>query len=441
MDWHGRRVTVMGLGRHGGAIGAIRFLASRGADVTVTDTADEAALRESLDQIADLPNIRFELGGHQASAFRDADVVVANPAVRPDDRHLQLAADNGATVTTEIELLLGEVSAHTVAITGSNGKSTTAAMLDAVLRASGHRTWLGGNLGGSLLQHTDSIKPDDWLILELSSFQLHRLSSAIRPFDVAIVTSCTPNHLDWHPDVAHYIRAKRRILELTAPSGCAVLNMEDAEVQTWVGTPRGMWRAAVDYSRIPLLRVPGEHNRTNARLAAAAALAIGCSTESVQTGLSQFQGLQHRLELIAEIDGRRFINDSAATTPESTIAAINALGSRSWLVAGGSDKGADFHAMARAITEGVQGVAFYGAVGPTLQRACDETQSTCPRTVVPTLDEALQWCWQRAQSGDTILLSPGCASSDQFDHYIHRADVFRQLVKRLQSISGERTLA
>jgi len=431
----------MGLGRHGGAIGAVRFLVARGAKVTVSDTADKAALRKSLEQLADLAGVRFELGGHRESAFRDAEFVVANPAIRPDDRHLQWAEAHGAIVTTEIELLLGEMSAAVVAITGSNGKSTTAAMLDSILRNSGRRTRLGGNFGGSLLPHVDSIEPDDWVILELSSFQLHRLHGLPRPFDVAIVTSCAPNHLDWHPDVAHYIRAKRRILELTMPSGCVVLNVEDAEVRSWANAVRGKWKGAVDSSLLPALGVPGEHNRINARLAAAAALAIGCPAESIDKGLSQFLGLPHRLEFITEINGRRFINDSAATTPESTIAAINTTTTPPWLIAGGSDKGVVFHAMVDAIARNVQGAAFYGAVGKTLSRACDEVQTMCPRTVVSTMEDALRWCWRRAQAGDIILLSPGCASCDQFEHYVHRADVFRELVLRLRLSTGERTLA
>ncbi len=431
----------MGLGRHGGAIGAVRFLASRGAEVTVTDTASETVLRGSLDQIADLPDVRFELGGHRASAFRGAEFVVANPAIRPDDRCLRLAEEQGATVTTEIDLLLSEVSAHTVAITGTNGKSTTAAMLDSILRTAGRRVWLGGNLGGSLLQHVRSIGPDDWLILELSSFQLHRLNARTRHFEAVMVTSCTPNHLDWHPDGAHYIRAKQRLLEFTAPSGCAVLNLEDDEVRTWTDRVKGTCRGAVDHALIPSLRVPGEHNRTNARLAAAAALELGCPAKAVQAGLAQFVGLPHRMELVAEIDGRSFINDSAATTPESTIAAIATLQSRPWLLAGGSDKGIDFRAMASAISCGVQGAAFYGDVGATLSRQCDAMRIMGPRIVVRTLEDALQWCWQRSHAGDTILLSPGCASSDQFDHYVHRADVFCRWVMRLQLTRGETTLA
>lgn len=442
MDWSGRRVTVMGLGRHGGAIGAVRFLHARGANITVTDQADEASLSGSLEKLSDLSGIRFDLGGHRDSVFRDADFVVVNPAVRPDNRWLHLAKEHGAVVTTEIELLLAEAKTHVAGITGSNGKSTTAAMLDEILRADGKKTWLGGNLGGSLLEQVELMSPDDWIVLELSSFQLHRLSATIRPFDVSIVTSLTTNHLDWHPDLNHYVRSKQRIVELTDPQGSVVLNLDDAVLRAWDKLAAGRSvKGPVATESIPTLQVPGYHNRTNARLAVAAAAVIGCSPESVIAGLSQFKGLTHRLEFVTEIAERRFIDDSAATTPESTIAAVHAMQTPVWMLVGGGDKGSDFHALSESLSKHVQGVACFGEVGPKIDRACEANKSKCARCVISTLDEALRWCWQRSQVGDTILLSPACASSDQFDNYVHRAEVFRQLIAHLNSSKNERKLA
>lgn len=442
MDWSGRRVTVMGLGRHGGAIGVVRFLHARGANITVTDQADESSLSGSLEKLSDLPGIRFALCGHRDTVFRNADFVVVNPAVRPDNYWLHLAREQGAVVTTEIELLLAEAKPHVAAITGSNGKSTTAAMLYEILRADGEKTWLGGNLGGSLLEQVELMDTDDWIVLELSSFQLHRLPATIRPFDVSIVTSLTANHLDWHRDLDHYVRSKQRIVELTAPHGSVVLNLDDVEVRTWDKLAAGKSvKGPVATESIPTLQVPGIHNRTNARLAAAAGGAIGCSAESVFTGLSQYKGLSHRLEFVTEFAGRRFADDSASTTPESTIAAIHAMQTPVWLLVGGSDKGSDFHTLSESFSNYVQGVACFGEVGPKIDRACETNESRCARCVVSTLDEALQWCWQRSQVGDTILLSPACASSDQFDNYVHRAEVFRQLIASLNASKNERKLA
>lgn len=442
MDWSGRRVTVMGLGRHGGALGAVRFLHARGAAITVTDKADAASLRGSLEQLANLSGVRFELGCHREEVFRNAEWVVVSPAVRPDNPWLNLATEHGATVTTEIELLLSEAQAHVVAITGSNGKSTTAGMLDEILRADGKRTWLGGNLGGSLLEHVDLMGTDDWIVLELSSFQLHRLPATMRSFDISVVTSLTANHLDWHPDLSHYIRAKQRIVEHTAPHGCVVLNTDDAEVKTWDKFAAGRSvLSPVPTEALPTLQVLGSHNRTNARLAAAAAGAIGCSSDSVIEGLTRFKGLPHRLEFVTEIDGRRFVDDSAATTPESTIAAIHTIVEPVWLLVGGSDKGSDFHALSQAFSNHVRGVACFGEVGPKIEHACATGKSNAARCVVSNIEEALQWCWQHSQAGDTILLSPACASSDQFDNYIHRAEVFRQLIGDLDASTKERKLA
>ncbi|MBL9124230.1 MAG: UDP-N-acetylmuramoyl-L-alanine--D-glutamate ligase [Planctomycetaceae bacterium] len=431
MDLAGRRVTVMGLGRHGGGVGAVRFLAAQGARVTVTDRLSADLLSESLSELDDCPGITWHLGGHAERAFRDAELIVVNPAVRPDDPWLVAAAAAGSELTTEIELFLARAPARVAAVTGSNGKSSTAAMLASILEAAGRRVWLGGNIGRSLLGALDRMRPDDAVVLELSSFQLQRLRPTGRGIDLAVITNCVPNHLDWHGTFAAYCAAKQQLLRLQPADSFAVLNVADPVVATWRHEVRGQLQPACPATKIPSLAIAGQHQRENASLAAAAAEAWGADGAAIETGLQRFAGLPHRLERIGEIGGREFYNDSLATTPESTRAALQAFDRPIWLLAGGYDKGADFDELVRAIAARASGVAFYGAVGDRLQAALERLPTPCGSTRVPTLREALGWCWSQSRPGDVILLSPACASYDQFRDYADRAEQFRRAAAQL----------
>ena len=426
-----QRVTVMGLGRFGGGAGAARWLAQQGARVTVTDLADEASLAHSLAALANVPIVAYHLDGHREEDFRTAHMVVVNPAVHPDNPLVALAAANGARIVTEIELFMERCPGRLVGVTGSNGKSTTAAMIAAIFQADGRRTWLGGNVGGSLLEQLRAMQPDDWIVLELSSFQLWYLGPQARAPEVAVVTNCTPNHLNWHPDFAHYVAAKQRILTGQQTSDLALLNVSDPEVASWAPLVRGRLLSPLPIDKVPPLAVPGHHNQVNAACAGGAALGIGCATESVRRGLELFVGLPQRLEMFAVVGGRKLYNDSSATTPESTIAALNALDEPVWLLAGGSDKGVNLAPLGAAIAARATGAAFYGAVRESLRLAVAAHPNKVRCTSVATLPEALEWCWQRSRPGESIVLSPGCASLDQFTNYRHRGETFVDMVREL----------
>jgi UDP-N-acetylmuramoylalanine--D-glutamate ligase len=342
MSYGGRRVTIMGLGHFGGGAAAARWLARQGAVVTVTDLADDNTLADSLAELAGEAIADFHLGGHREEDFRRADLVVVNPAVRPDNRFLEIAGESGARLSSEIELFMEACPARIVGVTGSNGKSTTAGMTAAILAADGRRAWLGGNIGGSLLGQLDRMGPGDWVVLEISSFQLWHLAGDARMPEVAVVTGCSPNHLDWHGSYERYVAAKQRILSGQTPADLAVLNAHDAEVGSWCDLVRGRLLGLPNDDEIPPLCVRGEHNRVNAACAAAAAMGIGCDRAAIARGLGSFRPLPQRLERVAVVDGRTFYNDSAATTPEATVAALEALDAPVWLVAGGHDKGCDF---------------------------------------------------------------------------------------------------
>jgi UDP-N-acetylmuramoylalanine--D-glutamate ligase len=485
-DYRGRRATIMGLGHFGGGVAAAKWLARQEAIVTVTDQADAATLADSLPLLADAPIAALRLEGHREEDFRGADLVVVNPAVRPDSPWLAVARQSGARLCTEIELFMDACPARIIAVTGSNGKSTTAAMIASIFKAAGRRTFLGGNIGGSLLAQLPQMGRDDWVVLEISSFQLWH-SQCIRHtpcadrtphapravtargacllqdaahgvcrIHITVVTGCTPNHLDWHESFADYVAAKQRILAWQTPADAAVLNLLDPEVASWqhlicgrliavecirhaprAESAHGVCRIQSDSARgacgvqlddLPPLPVPGRHNRINAACAAGAALAAGCDAETIRCGLTAFRGLPQRLEWFAVIEGRRFYNDSTATTPESTIAALESLEMPVWLLAGGKSKGADFGPLAGKIVRRTRGAAFFGAAAKELLARVADTAPGFDAVAVETMEQALQWCWPRSRPGDAIVLSPACASTDQFQNFRRRGEHFAELV-------------
>lgn len=431
MNFSGRRVTIMGLGHFGGGAAAARWLAQQGAIVTITDLARREALADSLAELDGVSIAQLHLGAHCEDDFRNADLVVVSPAVKPANRFVQIAVEAGVPTTSEIELFLNQCRGRVVGVTGSNGKSTTAAMTAAILKAEGRRVWLGGNIGVSLLEQLDRIGPDDWAVLELSSFQLWYLSARARWPEVAVVTNCTPNHLNWHGSFADYAAAKQRLVTEQRADSLAVLNPLDPEVSGWGHLVRGRQLPLVADHEVPPLQVPGGHNRVNARCAATAAAGMGCDPEAIGRGLASFVALPQRLELAATIAGRRFYNDSTATTPESTIAALHSLEGGVWLLAGGSDKGSDFRALSDAIANCVHGAAFFGATREKLHNLVNIRRPDLPCIALETMCDALAWCWQRSRPGDSIVLSPACASHDQFQNFRQRGELFVELVYRL----------
>jgi len=419
----------MGLGRFGGGAAAARWLVRQGAVVTVTDLAKEDDLADSLDLLRGEQIAQFRLGEHREEDFRDADLVVVNPAVRPGNPLLKIARESGAQLSSEIELFMKTCPAPIVGVTGSNGKSTTAAMIAAILQAAAARTprrqtWLGGNIGNSLLGQLDRIAHDDWVVLELSSFQLWHLGPDAPMPHVAVVTNCSLNHLDWHGDYSHYVGAKQRILTGQTADDLAVLNTQDAEVGNWTRLVRGRRLPLVPLDEIPPLPVAGEHNRTNAACAAVAAKAVGCDEAIIRRGLESFRALPQRLEQVAVIEGRRFYDDSAATTPESTITTLKSLDGPIWLLAGGGDKGCRFEGLAAAIAENARGVAFFGKIRQRLLGGLGEVTSSVHCTATESLADALGWCWERSRPGDAIVLSPACPCDGQFANYRKRGRQF-----------------
>lgn len=423
-DWRGRRVTIMGLGRHGGGVAAARFLADRGARVTVSDAADAAVLADSVAQLADVPIAAWHLGGHCDTDLLSADAIVVNPAVRPSHPLLRVAREAGVPLTSETELFLWSCPAQVVGVTGSNGKSTSCTMLAHVLRASGRRTWLGGNIGHSMLGDVDRMTVKDWVVLEMSSFQLAHLSAAAPMPAHAIVTGCTANHLDWHVDMADYVRAKQRLVREQPTGGLSVWDADDGALRDWQTLAGGKVLSPWLPERVPPLAVAGQHNRRNAARVAALAEGLGIDPDTICSVLSEFRGLEHRLQLVGEVAGRKLFNDSKATTPEAAIAALKAVAGPVWWLAGGVSKGARFDELAAVAGGRVRGAGLFGAARDELAAALRKARPEIEVFPAEGLMDAADWCWRSSAAGDTILLSPACASLDQFRDYVHRGQEF-----------------
>ena len=421
----------MGLGQFGGGAAAARWLTTQGARVTVTDLAEDRELAQALESLASCNIAAIHLGGHCEADFREADLLVVNPAVRPTNPWLGIARQNGVPLTTEIDLFLQNCPAATIGVTGSNGKSTTASMIAAIFQNDGRRTWLGGNIGDSLLESLYEIRPEDSVVLELSSFQLTYIRPETRAPHIGVITSFSPNHLDWHANMDEYAAAKRILFQRQLPDDVAVINTHDRRLASWTSDLCGRLLPLVRDDELPRLSIPGWHNRMNAACAATAALATGCSRAAINCGLQGFRGLPQRMELVAEVGGRTFYNDSTSTTPESTIAALDSLDRPMFLLAGGHDKGFDFTEMVEAIGRLSVGAALFGEVGTKLYERLKASHVDTVAIAVSTLDEALHWCCEMARPGDAIVLSPGCSSHDQFRNFRERGERFAELVYRL----------
>jgi UDP-N-acetylmuramoylalanine--D-glutamate ligase len=459
-DLRGSRVTLMGLGLFGGGLGAARFLAASGAHLTVTDLRSAGKLASSLAELRDLP-ITYHLGGHAVADFTDADLIVAGPGVPRSSEYLHSAARAGIPIASPMNIFLSQCPARIAAVTGSNGKSTTTALLAHMVRQTGRKTWLGGNIGVSLLPSLPNITPGGLVVLELSSFQLQDAQSLCWSPHVAVVTNITPNHLDRHSSMQEYADAKKQIVRHQTPADFAVLNAHDRVTAKWMTQGMGaralvfdaqadgaqmrdgislaagrlVWRDGASYEMIcrsDHVSLPGPHNVQNAMAAACGARCLGAEAENVRAALASFTGLAHRLELVGDVSGVRYYNDSFSTTPESTVAAVQSFHQPLTLIAGGYDKKLDLTPIACAAAEHAEVFITIGQTGPELAQRARQESAFLERSLMVkeagSLEEAVWQAARLAMPGMAVVFSPGCASYDMFENCEQRGDIFRQLI-------------
>jgi len=469
-DFAGKTVLIMGLGRFGGGVDAAQFAAAAGAKVIVTDLAAEPQLSESINKLKEFPCIEFHLGSHDPADFEQADIIVANPAVTPDNEFLQLARRHRKCITSQINIFFELCPAPIIGITGANGKSTTAALTTHLLRqkiedrrqktedkrqsvlcppSSVLRTvWLSGNIGNEpLLMTIDEIRPKDSVVLELSSFQLEQLAQIQKAPSVSLLTNLTPNHLDRYGTFDAYCAAKENIfkyqdLDDQCPA-VSIFNADDEIAAAWFEKYRqDTGRTCIKFSADDVeagirdrFALPGRANLSNLAAAVAVARQFGVTDGQIENALPHFKPLPHRLELVAEIEGVRWYNDSKATTPQGAITALEAFAEPRIIIAGGYDKHLPFDEFGREITQKAKAAILLGQtaqkIAEAIRRAQDATHGT-QMEFAASLAKAVELADRLAVPGDVVLLSPACASYDMFENYEQRGREFTRLVQAIR---------
>jgi UDP-N-acetylmuramoylalanine--D-glutamate ligase len=453
MEFRGKRVTVVGLARSG--VAACKVLAARGASVLGTDRSPRERLRGDLADLA-ARGVRLATGGHRSEDFTGADLIVISPGVPTDLDVVAQARAGGVPVWGEVELASRLTAARFLGITGTNGKSTTTSLLGAILEAAGFPVVVAGNIGTALCDVVPALGPSHWVVAELSSFQLETIVT-FRPH-VAVLLNLAPDHLDRYASLADYYAAKARIFANQTAEDFAVVNADDPPTLEWV---RGIRPQVRLFSRartvgdgaflrdgrlvvrrdgraeavcgVDEIRIQGLHNLENSLAAAAAAAAVGVPAPGIAAALRSFPGLPHRLEPVAELGGVRYVNDSKGTNVGAVVKSLEGYAGGVILIAGGKDKGGDFAPLRPLIATRVKTLLLLGQARSVIRA---QLAGACPMEDVDTLEAAVQRGSEIAGPGDTVLLSPACASFDMFRDFEHRGEVFRQAVHNL-AVLGE----
>jgi len=444
-----RSILVIGMARSG--IATALMMADAGARVTVSEMKPEAEVSAAIEQLK-AKNIGFEVGGHTLGSLENVDFVVTSPGVPPSNILLTGAKERGLPAYSELEVASWVCQSPILAVTGSNGKTTTTAWTGWIYKHAGRHAQVGGNIGRAFSEFAAGMQKEQRAILEVSTFQLEGIDQ-FRP-KVAVLLNLSPDHLDRHGSMDEYTRLKFRIFENQTESDIAVLNADDEAVVAWdqdhdngraqhwwfsIAGPvsPGVWWDGESLSydtgkakgQIPgsnQLIPPGAHNRANAAAAVAVALADGLTPSEIATGLQKFPGVEHRLERVAVVAGITFVNDSKATNPDAVAKALVSFDQPLVVIMGGLDKGTDFGVLVPALKERARALALTGRAARKLEV---ELGAEVPYRSAARFENAFEIAVEIAQPGDVVLLSPGCASFDQFDNYEHRGQVFKQLVK------------
>jgi UDP-N-acetylmuramoylalanine--D-glutamate ligase len=457
MELKNKRVLVVGLGRSG--VASAFFLQEHGAKVIVSDSKSEAQLQSEVPALLDR-GISIEAGRHGERTFRDQDLIVVSPGVPSDQPQLQQARSLGIPVIGEVELAFRFLQGRVLAITGSNGKTTTTTLVGEILSKSGKKTLVGGNIGTPVISLAGQSTPETMVVLEVSSFQLESIEQFC-PW-IAAILNITPDHLDRHHTFQAYADAKARIFENQQAGDFAVLNADDPACVALQNKVKGslLWfsrKQRVENGAFLLgdqiifrhngreqpvleradIHLKGEHNMENVLAAVAMTMVAGCSPQQVRQGVQEFRAVEHRLELVSTINGITFYNDSKATNVDATVKALESFAGNIHIILGGKDKGSDYSALIPLLKERVKRVYLIGAAS---DKIAAQVQNSTAVVRSGTLERAVHQAFDAAKSGDAVLLAPACASFDQFENYEHRGRVFKELVRSLTPVTtGDRS--
>ncbi len=444
----GKQVLVVGLARTG--IATALFCAERGARVTVTEERAETHLAEAAAKLR-AAGVTLEFGGHRPETFQHQDLIVPSPGVPPTMPALAAALASGVPVWSEMELAWRFLRGRLACITGSNGKTTTTSLIGHILETAGLPVQVAGNIGTPLISRVDISSDASFTVVEASSFQLE-LISAFRP-DIAVLLNVTPDHLDRHGSIEAYGAAKARMFENQTERDAAVINADEAVAAQYAPTgPRVFWFSRTkrvasgcylrgdeivfrcDGTESVLLErkmigLRGSHNLENVLAAACAARLAGAEPAAITEGVRTFAGVEHRIEYVATISGVEYFNDSKATNVDATLKALDAFSGNVLVILGGKDKGSDFRILRQALRSRARMALLIGSAADKIEA---DLAGVVPVERADTLARAVEVAARRAQSGDTVLLAPACASFDQFDNYEHRGRVFKQLVREIE---------
>lgn len=445
MELKGKRVLVIGMGKTG--VAAAGFLLGRGAEAVLTDERPPAELRASLGSLEGCCETR----PHDAGALAGVDLIIPSPGVPPANVILQEGFRRGVPIRSEVEVASRFLRRPMIAITGTNGKTTTTTLLGRVLVESGRKVFVGGNIGDPLIGYVNGSQDDDFVVLEVSSFQL-LYTERFRPH-AAILLNTTYDHIDYHGSFEAYRAAKERIFMNQESGDLAVLNADEPASQALAGRIRASVRFFSSRANIAngiflngnalrlrdsqekdetypldMIRIPGIHNMENVMAVILAVRFFGCPHDAIVRAVETFRGIPHRIEFVGEKAGVAFYDDSKGTNVGAVMRALESFSTPTILLLGGRDKGGDFENLAALLKEKVKEVVLFGEAG---ERIREKIGGTVRTSFTPTLEEAVALAHGRAARGDVVLLSPGCSSFDAFSSYAERGRVFQETVKGL----------
>ncbi len=440
-----KNISVIGIGVSN--VPLIRFLVDAGANVTAHDKKEKERLGEVYDELLSL-GVSFSLGEeYLAKIPEDTEIIFKTPGLRGDVPKLLEARERGITITSEMELFFDICPCEIIAVTGSDGKTTTTTLIGEMLKEEGYRCFIGGNIGKPLIGEVENITKDDKVVLELSSFQLFSMRKSPK---VAVVTNVTPNHLDWHTDFDEYVESKKNIMKFQDETSVLVTNSAN-DVSKSIGIEaKGEHRSfssqndalvhlengIILYGEEKIIktsdiRIPGLHNVEN-YMAAIAATRDYVSKETVEKVAKNFGGVAHRIEFVREKDGVKFYNDSIASSPARTTAGLKSFDQKVILIAGGYDKKIPFDDFGKVVNEYVKTLVLVGVTSPKIEKAVRNADNFKDIEIIKAdaFEDAVIFAKNSAKNGDIVLLSPACASFDLFDNFEQRGNVFKEIVMK-----------